>query len=147
MLLRMIRWILPILLAFISSASFASGGGHGSTPAHGEDAARPAGVPSLDLPPFMAPVTVDGELRFYVYMVIKVDLTSDFKKPIVLEKVPYIQDAILRSVHQVSIASKDDPDKVDEAGVLARLKPVVEKVVGPDVVAQLGFRNIARARN
>lgn len=134
----------PIAIAILAlnllSPAFASGGG-----GHSEEPKREAGVPSLDLPPFMAPVTVNGELRMYMYIVVKLDLTSDFKKPVVLEKVPYLQDAMLRYVHSVSIASPQNPDKVDEAALAAGLKPVIEKVLGRDVVAQVGFRNVAKA--
>jgi hypothetical protein len=127
---------LAILMLFCAPAVYAAGGG---------EAKREAGVPSLDLPPFMAPVTVNGELQYYMYIVLKVDLTSDFKKPAVLEKVPYLQDAILRDVHSAPIGSVADPAKVDEQALLVRLKLVIERILGPDVVAQLGFRNIARA--
>jgi flagellar basal body-associated protein FliL len=130
-------------LAFAATvmSAFAGGGGAG----HGEEPKREVGVPSLDLPPFMAPVTVNGDLKHYMYIVIKLDLTSDFKKPEVLEKVPYLQDAVLRYVHSVSIASVTEPGKVDEAALSAGLKPVVDKILGPDVVAAVGFRNIAKA--
>jgi flagellar basal body-associated protein FliL len=136
----MSRLILALCVSLAVAPAFAAGGG-----GHDSAAPRESSVPSVDLPPFMAPVTVNGELRFYMYVVIKLDLTSDFKKPVVLEKVPYLQDAILRHVHAVSIASAADPDKVDEAALSAGLKPVIEKILGSDVVAQVGFRNIARA--
>jgi flagellar basal body-associated protein FliL len=132
--------VLGLVSVLTLAPVFAGGGGHGAS-----EPKREAGIPSLDLPPFMAPVTVNGELKFYMYLVIKLDLTSDFKKPEVLEKVPYLQDAVLRHVHSVSIASPAEPDKVDEAALSAGLKPVVEKILGQGVVAQVGFRNIAKA--
>ncbi|HAJ47477.1 MAG TPA: hypothetical protein DCL54_12945 [Alphaproteobacteria bacterium] len=104
-----------------------------------------AGAPAVDLPPFMAPVTVNGELQFYMYMVVKLELTSDGQKGIILDKVPYIQDAILRDVHNASIAAPDDPQKVDEAAVSTRLKGVIEPIVGTGVIAKVGFRTLTRA--
>lgn len=133
--------ICSLILLSLTPALAGGGGGHSDT------AKAEAGAPSLDLPPFMAPFTVNGELKAYMYIVIKLDLTSDFKKPVVLEKVPYLQDAVIRHVHAVSIVSATDPTKVDEVALAAGLKPVIEKVLGPDVVAQVGFRNIAKAVN
>jgi hypothetical protein len=135
----MIRIALIATCVCSLNAAFAAGGGHG-----GEEK-RESGVPSLDLPPFMAPVTVNGELQYYLYVVIKLDLTSDFKKPAVLEKVPYLQDAILRDVHATPVGTGPDPSKIDPDAFSARLKPVVDKILGPDVVAKVSFRNIARA--
>jgi hypothetical protein len=137
----MIRLAALVFASLNLSVALAAGGGGG----HGEDAKREAGVPSLDLPPFMAPVTENGELKFYLYLVVKLDLTSDFKKPVVLEKVPYLQDALLRHVHSVPIAPLNGTEKVDESALSTRLKPVVEGILGPDVVAAVGFRNVAKA--
>jgi hypothetical protein len=134
------RLILPLVAALGLSSAYAAGGG-----GHGGEASKPAGAPSLDLPPFMAPVTVRGELRYYLYVVIKLDLTSDFKKPVVLEKVPYLQDALLRHVHRTPTAPAEGSDNVDETAFAAGLKPILEGVLGPDVVAQVGFRTLTRA--
>lgn len=133
------RIFLWLVLTLFSPVAFAAGGGHGEEPA------RAPGAPTVELPPFMAPVTVQGELRFYMYVVLKLDLTSDFKKSVVLEKVPYIQDAVLRDVHKSPIGSPADPEKIDEAVLAARFKPVVEAVLGPGVVDKVGFRNLTRA--
>jgi hypothetical protein len=119
--------------------ALAGGGGGGE--------AKPAAEPSMDVPPFMAPFTVNGELQGYIYIVVKLDLTSDFKKPVVLEKIPYLQDAFLRHVHQQSIASAQDPTKVDEAGLSERLKPIAQQILGPDVVAKVAFRTMTKAAN
>lgn len=135
----MVRIALWLSLFLVAPASFAAGGGHG------EEASRAPGAPSVELPPFMAPVTVQGELRYYMYIVIKLDLTSDFKKPAVLEKVPYIQDALLRDVHKTPIGSAADPETIDETALAERFKPVIVAVLGPDIVDKVGFRNITRA--
>lgn len=136
----MVRTLLILLACFgLASAHAAGGGGHG-----GEEK-RESGVPTLDLPPFMAPVTIDGHLHFYLYIVIKLDLTSDFKKPEVLEKIPYLQDAIMRDVHARPIMPEANPQKIDEAALSERLKPAIERVLGPGIVAKVSFRTVTRA--
>jgi hypothetical protein len=129
--------LFALCFLMITSPAFAGGGG----------AAKPAAEPSMDVPPFMAPFAVNGELQGYIYIVVKLDLTSDFKKPVVLDKIPYLQDAFLRHVHQHSIVSAQDPTKVDEAALAERLKPVAEKILGPDVVAKVSFRTVTKAAN
>lgn len=132
----MIRVFVFLALLFVPPAALAAGGG---------EEKRPPSIPSVDLPAFMAPLTVKGELRFYMYVVIKMDLTSDFKKPVVLEKVPYLQDAIIRDVHANEIGSAANPEIVDEEALAARFKLVMDKVVGPDVIAKVNFRTMTRA--
>lgn len=133
----MVRAIAAAIALMMFAFPAIAGGGGGEK--------REPGVPSLDLPPFMAPVSENGELKFYMYIVVKLDLTSDFKKPVVLEKVPYLQDAVLRFVHASPIPALDGGEKIDEAALAQGLKPVIENVLGPDVVAQVGFRNVAKA--
>lgn len=138
----MIRFTAILVAAMTFAMPVQSAGGGGG---HGSEPKREPGVPSLDLPPFMAPVIENGELKFYMYIVVKLDLTSDFKKPVVLEKVPYLQDALLRYVHKAAIPPLPGTEKIDEAALAAGLKPIVDGILGPDVVQQVGFRNLAKA--
>ena len=103
-----------------------------------------SGKSGIDMPALMAPVTVNGELRYYVYLAIRLDLSSDSQKEMVLERIPYIQDAFLREVHRASIAVGDDAETVDGHGLQERLIAVAEKVCGPGVVIGIEFRNIVR---
>jgi hypothetical protein len=134
------RFVSFFLASMFSAAALAGGGGgHASGPA-----AAP-GAPFVDLPPFMAPLVANGELRAYMYIVLKVEVKSDGQKGVVLEKVPYLQDAILRAVHATPITDPNDPDKVAEPALLQRLTPVVEGVLGPGVLERLEFRTLTKA--
>ena len=147
------------LIAFIMMAIFlgsgssqAAGGGHGKS--HGK--AKPAaeamsggplagsGKPGIDMPALMAPVTVNGELHYYVYLAIRLELSGDGPKSLVLEKIPYIQDAFLREVHRASIAAAGDPQTVDGRALQTRFLGITEQLVGPGVVTGIEFRNIVR---
>ena len=103
-----------------------------------------SGKSGIDMPSLMAPVTVNGELRYYVYLAIRLNLSSDGQKDLVLERIPYIQDAFLREVHRSSLALGDDAETVDAHALSERLIAVAAKVLGPGVVTGIEFRNIVR---
>jgi flagellar basal body-associated protein FliL len=146
-----------LLIALIMMAIFLGSGSSQSSEAADHSASPPAtaevmsggplagsGKSGIDMPSLMAPVTVNGELHYYVYLAIRLELSSDGQKDLVLEKIPYIQDAFLREVHRASIALVDDPETVDGHGLTERLINVAAKVLGPGVVTGIEFRNIVR---
>lgn len=137
--IRSIILVLPLALA---AAPAAWSGGAPSKAAVAE-----VGPPAVDMPPLFVPVTQDGVLKYYAYAVIGLELTSDFKKPIVLEKMPYLQDALLRDVHKAPVAPAEGPASLDDKALAIRLKAVAEGVLGPDVLANITFRTITRAQN
>ena len=129
------------------AAEGASPGAAAAPPAQSEMSGGPlagSGKSGIDMPALMAPVTVNGELHYYVYLAIRLDLSGDNQKELVLEKIPYLQDAFLREVHRQSIAVAGDPETVDGHGLTERLLAVCEKVVGPGVVTEIEFRIIVR---
>jgi hypothetical protein len=143
-----------LLIALIMMAIFLGSGSSRASEAHGGPATpekalsggplQGSGKSGIDMPALMAPVTVNGELRYYVYLAIRLELSGDSQKNLVLERIPYIQDAFLRDVHRESIATNNDPETVDGHALTARLVAIAEKVVGPGVVVGIEFRNIVR---
>jgi hypothetical protein len=137
-----------IVLLFLLAPATALASGGESKPAPAVPSGGPlagSGPPNMDMPAFMAPVTVAGALSHYVYLVVRFEFPSESEKSIVREKVPYIQDAFLRDVHAQSIALNGDPEKIDEAGLAARLKAKTDAIVGPNVITSVGFGTITRA--
>lgn len=92
----------------------------------------------------VAPVMVKGQLAKYVYLNVTLMLPDDSNKMMLLEKIPYIQDAFLREVHGATIALGEDPEVLDEAGLGQRLLNVCIKIVGPDIVKKVEFRDSAK---
>lgn len=146
-----------LLIALIMMAIFLGSGSSQAAEGAGHAAPPPAqsetmsggplagsGKSGIDMPALMAPVTVDGELHYYVYLAIRLELSSDGQKDLVLEKIPYLQDAFLREVHRQSIAVAGDPETVDGHGLTERLLAICEKILGPGVVTGIEFRNIVR---
>jgi hypothetical protein len=139
--------MMAIFLGSGSSQASASGGHGASPPASEAMSGGPlagSGKSGIDMPALMAPVTVDGELRYYVYLAIRLELSGDDRKDLVLEKIPYIQDAFLREVHRSSIAVAGDPETIDGHGLTERFLAICEKVLGAGVVTGIEFRNIVR---
>lgn len=101
-------------------------------------------IPTISMPTLVTPVVVNGELQHYVFLSITLELTSDAHKNMMLEKIPYLQDAYLREVHRASVAKDDDPTVIDEAGLKDRLMSVSATVVGPNVVKLVTLRNVVQ---
>ena len=141
------------LLVCLSSATAAWASGGKTPPEHGKPegaAEREIGAPNdpnVDMPGLVSPVIVDGELHRYVYLSLKLKLSDAGQRSMILEKIPYLQDAFLREVHAASIAFNNDPSIVDEAGVQKRLMHVCEGVVGVGPVKQIEIMKSGRADN
>jgi len=144
-----------LLIALIMMAIFLGSGSSQAAETVGQAATPPtetlaggplagSGKSGIDMPSLMAPVTVNGELRYYVYLAIRLDLSGDGQKDLVLERIPYIQDAFLREVHHTSVALGTDAETVDAHALSERLAGVAAKVLGPGVVTGIEFRNIVR---
>lgn len=109
----------------------------------GNAAAGPR-VPSVTMPSLVAPVVVNGELHHYVFLSVTIELTGDSYKSMMLEKIPYLQDAFLREVHTSSIAHDGDPSMLDETGLKARLLTTATATVGPNIVKAVDFKDAVR---
>ena len=90
----------------------------------------PAGT-NVDMPYLMAPLTnAEGKLTGYAYLSSRLTASSDSVGTAVREKLPFIQDIMVRDVNSTSVATADDPEKVDIAGLERRLLSDATKVMG-----------------
>jgi flagellar basal body-associated protein FliL len=105
---------------------------------------KPPAVPSVSMPMLVAPVMVNGQMARYVYLGVTLMLGDESNKRVMLDKIPYIQDAFLREVHGATIALGEDPDVLDEEGLQRRLLAVCAKIVGPDIVKKIELRDTAK---
>lgn len=100
--------------------------------------------PTVSMPMLVAPVMVNGQMARYVYLSVTLLLADESNKRMMLEKIPYIQDAFLREVHGATIALGEDPNVLDEQGLQQRLLAACGKVVGPDIVKKIELRDTAK---
>lgn len=101
-------------------------------------------IPTISMPALVAPVVVNGELQHYVFLSVSLELTGDEHKSMMLEKVPYLQDAYLREVHRESVAKDNDPKVIDDEGLKGRLMRVTATVVGPNIVKAITLRDVVQ---
>jgi hypothetical protein len=87
---------------------------------------------NVDMPFLMAPLTdADGKLTGYAYISSRLTATSESAVTDVREKLPFIQDLAVRDINGAGVAVADDPEKVDIAGLEARLLADARKIMGP----------------
>jgi hypothetical protein len=86
---------------------------------------------NVDMPYLMAPLTnAEGKLAGYAYLSTRLTALSDTYALAVREKLAFIQDVMVRDVNGATIATPDDPEKVDIAGLEKRLLSDATKVMG-----------------
>jgi len=139
---------LILFLSVFAALASASSSSHGSKKpeAEREKGSGFAGprIPTISMPVLVTPVILNGELHHYVFLSITLELTGDEHKNMMLEKIPYLQDAFLREVHKASVAKDNDPAVIDEEGLKLRLMAVGATVVGPNVIKAVALRNVVQ---
>ena len=100
--------------------------------------------PAVQMPILVAPVIIDGRLVRYAYLSVTLLLPDDSNKLMLLEKIPYIQEAFLREVHGLPIVLGNDPNSLDELGLGGRLLSLCEGIVGPGIVKKVAFRDSSK---
>ena len=137
---RMRKVAIPVLLALTlavpSLAAEEKGAAKTASAKGGEgkpDEAKKGGKPgtNVDMPPLIAPLSdADGKLTGYAYLSSRLTAASDVIALAVRDKLPFIQDAMLRDVNAEPVATADDPEKVDIPGVEKRLLSDATRIMG-----------------
>ena len=128
-----IRSLVTILLISATPA-FAAEKAAEKPAAHGaEKPEKESGAPgtNVDMPFLMAPMTdADGKLTGYAYITSRLTASSEAIVTDVREKLPFIQDVLLRDVNNSPVALPDNPQEVNIPGLEARLLAGARKVMG-----------------
>lgn len=98
-----------------------------------DDGARKGGKPgtNVEMPYLMAPLSnADGKLVGYAYVSTRLTATSDTYALAVRDKLPFIQDKMVRDVNGDVITTPDDPEKVDVPALEKRLLGDATQVMG-----------------
>ncbi len=106
-------------------------------PAQAADDAQKGGKPgtNVEMPFLMAPLSnADGKLLGYAYISTRLTAMSDTYALAVRDKLPFIQDRMVRDVNNQAVTTPDDPEKVDIDGVERRLMADATQVMGPGKV-------------
>lgn len=97
------------------------------------EGAKKGGAPgtNVDLQYLMAPLTDgDGKLLGYAYITARLTAASDTDTLVVRDKMPFIQDALVRDVNASAVGVAGDPQKVDVGGVESRFLADARRIVG-----------------
>ena len=128
------RFLLPLLLLLAVPAFAAE---HGA-PADAPKSGRPG--TNVDLEFLMAPLTgPNGKLLGYAYINPRLTVVSEGFVTPVREKAAFLQDAFVREINSRGVAAPDNPQKVDIAGVEARLLANANKIMGPGKVKMISI--------
>src|SRR5436190_14213663 len=86
---------------------------------------------NVDMPYLMAPMTgADGKLSGYAYLSTRLTATSEGVGTQIRDKLPFIQDAMVRDVNNTGVTTADDLEKIDVPAVEKRLLADAVKVMG-----------------
>jgi hypothetical protein len=125
--------LLSALAIPVFAASAAEEKKEAAKPEAGKEGDAQKGKPgtNVDMPFLMAPMTnANGKLAGYAYLSTRLTAASEANALLVREKLPFIQDAMVRDVNNAGIATADDPEKVDVPAVEKRLFTDATKVMG-----------------
>jgi hypothetical protein len=93
---------------------------------------------NVDMPFLMAPLTdADGKLTGYAYISTRLTAASEATTLIVREKIPYIQDAMVRDVNGADVTAAEDREQVDIPKLEGRLLGDAKKIMGAGKVKQI----------
>jgi hypothetical protein len=93
---------------------------------------------NVDMPFLMAPLTdADGKLTGYAYISSRLTAVSEATTLIVREKIPFIQDAMVRDVNGADVSTAEDREQVDIPKLEARLMAAARKIMGAGKVKQI----------
>jgi hypothetical protein len=104
-----------------------------AVPARAADGTQKGGQPgtNVEMPFLMAPLSnADGKLIGYAYLSTRLTAMSDTYALAVRDKLPFIQDKMVRDVNADLVTTPEDPEKVDIAALERRLLADASQVMG-----------------
>jgi len=110
----------------------------GAGPAVGAESGKPSEAGQyVDLSPVALPIVVDGRLINYVFVYVRINLTSAANSPRLRDKEPYFRDALVRLGHRTPFTRYDDYTRVDDAKLKAALFAAAAAIAGPGMVKSI----------
>lgn len=88
----------------------------------------------VDLQPVGLPIVSDRVLVNYVFVYVRINLTSSANASKLREKEPVFRDALVRLGHRAPFTLPSDLSKIDTVRLTASLKQEVVRLIGPGQV-------------
>ncbi|WP_309643382.1 hypothetical protein [Phenylobacterium sp.] len=100
----------------------------------------------VDLSPVALPVVVDGKLVNYVFVSVRVLLSTSANTAKLREREPYFRDALVRAGHRTPFTSAKDYTSVDEAKLQAAMMREAVAIAGSKDIKSVSILNQAPKR-
>ena len=93
--------------------------------------------PTVLMSPLALPIVVDGKLVNYVFVTMRLGLSSKADPEATRAKEPYFRDALVRAAHRTPFVRPDNYAAIDEPKMTAALMRETAAIVGPGVVTSI----------
>ncbi len=133
-----------LLAGLASSGALASGSAEKTKAGEGEAAATTSR--SMDAPYLAVPVVRNGQLTNYVFVSLRIEITTHVDLWATRERAHFLRDALVRASHSNDLSDPNDPNALNQARALevyraAAIASLGERAVGPvSIVATCGSR-------
>jgi hypothetical protein len=88
----------------------------------------------VDLQPLAMPIIVKGQLLNYIFVYVRLNLTTGADATRLRQKEPFFRDALVRAGHRTPFVLATDYQKVDEAKLTAAMMREAAAIAGPGQV-------------
>lgn len=118
--MRVLALLLPLLLL--------------TAPARAADKPEKPAVHYVALSPVALPIVVDGKVRNYIFVYIRLDLAPMADSQALQAQEPYFRDALVRAGHRTPFVVANDWTRLDETALKRTLMAEAARIAGPGVV-------------
>jgi hypothetical protein len=98
--------------------------------AHAADKPKAVGQ-YVDLQPVAMPIVIDGQLVNYVFVYVRINLTSGADVVKLRDREPAFRDALVRDAHRTPFVVPGNWERIDEAKLVAALTRDATVIAGP----------------
>lgn len=88
----------------------------------------------IDLQPVGLPVVVDRKVVNYIFVYVRINLTSAANTARLREREPYFRDALVRSAHRTPYTDPKDYNRIDSQRLIATMVRESAAITGPGLV-------------
>jgi hypothetical protein len=129
-----------VIMAMIAStllAGLANSTAQASGPAAKTEAGAngPTTTRTMDAPYLAAPVVREGHLVNYLFISVRVEISSSVDLWRTREKAHFLRDALVRASHANDLSSAEDDNLVDEARAIEVYRAAAASVLGANAVS------------
>ncbi len=91
----------------------------------------------VNLSPVALPVVVNGQVINYVFVAVRIDLTTAVDPSAVGLKEPYFRDALVREAHRTPFTLASDYTKIDQVKLCAALLADARAIAGANAIVDV----------